>query len=171
MTWWRIGILAAAVAIGGGCDRVSLAPPQAASAPIAVEEAQTADLRASEGKSYAEFVAQPGMARYRLSALGLAGADIARFDAGMAVEEPAFVSSGGGARALVFAGCSISGCPHARSVLAIDLETGDAFVGVAGAGAAEALIPNDRIEALLRVTSPTMRWEDPGMAQVTALAP
>ncbi len=89
----------------------------------------------------------------------------------MAVQQPAVVASGGGAEALVFSGCALSGCAHGRSVLAIDTRTGATFVGVAGQGGSEALIPNDRLEALLRVTSPTMRWEDPIRAPQLAALP
>lgn len=162
MNWVRIGLVLVVAASLGACDRLALEPPPAASAPPVVVAAEPVpDLRPFAGKTYAEFESDPALQRYSLAVLGLSEAERARFAAGMNVPQPAIIASGGGAEALVFSGCAISGCPHARSVLAIDLRSGAVFVGISGAGAAEELAPNDRLEALLRVTSPTMRWDDP----------
>jgi hypothetical protein len=43
----------------------------------------------------------------------------------------------------------------------VDLATGDPFVGVRDVGGADVLEPNDRLEALLRLNSPTRSWDDP----------
>jgi len=82
----------------------------------------------------------------------------------MATGQPGEVLAGGGAQALVFGGCADTGCADGRSVVAIDLATGDAFVGVHDAGGRDVLEPNDRLEALLRLNSPTRSWDDPQAA-------
>ncbi|HEX8902970.1 hypothetical protein [Vitreimonas sp.] len=169
----RIG-LAVLAAIGVvACDRLSGVPSEVAPTPSAAEAAPglDPDIRPYAGRTYAEVLNAPEMGRYSLASLHLNEAERARFDAGMAVQEPAVVASGGGAEALVFSGCAISGCAHGRSVLAIDARTGAVFVGVAGQGGAEQILPNDRLEALLRVTSPTMRWDDPMRAPQAASQP
>ena len=71
------------------------------------------------------------------------------------------VLSGGGAEALVFQGCAETGCADGLAIVAIDVATGTAFVGVKDAEGAEILTPNDRIEALLRLNSPTRSWHNP----------
>ncbi len=172
-TMTRVGLAALAGLVVSACDRLSLEPHEAASAPsepVAVTYLDP-DIRPFAGRRYAEFVVSEGMRRYATASLRLSESEQARFEAGMSVEEPATVAIGGGAEALVFSGCAISGCPHGRSVLAIDARNGAVFVGVAGQGGSEALIPNDRLEALLRVTSPTMRWEDPVRAPQAAALP
>ena len=163
-------VVLAAVAVSA-CDQVSLEPPDADSAQTIVPQALNTDIRPLAGLTYAEASTAPEMERYALASLGLAEVEQAHFEAGMAVQEPAILASGGGAEALVFSGCAISGCPHGRSVLAIDARTGAVFAGVAGQGGSEQLIPNDRLEALLRVTSPTMRWDDPARAPQAAPLP
>jgi hypothetical protein len=65
---------------------------------------------------------------------------------------------GGGAEALVFRGCAEEGCDAGAAVVAIDVRTGVAFVGVRDVGGADELAPNDRVEALLRLNSPTRAW-------------
>jgi hypothetical protein len=166
MSWVRLGLALAAVGVAAGCDRLALEPAPAVSAPVVVAE-PLPDLRPFAGKTYSEIQAEPALRRYSAAALALSEAERARFEAGMTVPERAVIATGGGAEALVFSGCAISGCPHARSVLAIDLRSGAVFVGVSGQGASEELAPNDRLEALLRVTSPTMRWDDPIRAEAS----
>jgi hypothetical protein len=75
---------------------------------------------------------------------------------------------GGGAEALVFRGCAETGCNDGAAVVAIDTATGAAFVAVHDAGGAEVLTPNDRLEALLRLNSPSRRWDDPAPTQTAA---
>ena len=167
MSWVRLGLALASAGLAAGCDRLALEPAPAVSAPVVTAEPPP-DLRPFAGKTYSEIESEPALQRYSIAALGLGEAERARFEAGMSVPEPAVVASGGGAEALVFSGCAVSGCAHARSVLAIDLRNGAVFVGVSGQGAAEELAPNDRLEALLRVTSPTMRWDDPIRTEAAA---
>jgi hypothetical protein len=152
--------------MAAGCDRLALEPAPAASAPAVAEPAP--DLRPFVGKTYFEIQNEADLRRYSIAALGLTEAERGRFEAGMSVPERGVIATGGGAEALVFSGCAASGCAHGRSVLAIDLRSGAVFVGVSGQGAAEELAPNDRLEALLRVTSPTMRWDDPIRAEAAA---
>jgi hypothetical protein len=175
MNWamTRCGLGALAVLAVVGCDRVGLEPAPAASAPSAAAAPTylDPDIRPFAGRDYAAFSQIDGLRQYSVASLRLSAPERARFEAGMAVQEPSVVAAGGGAEALVFSGCAVSGCAHGRSVLAIDTRTGATFVGVAGQGGSEALIPNDRLEALLRVTSPTMRWEDPVRAPQMAALP
>jgi hypothetical protein len=79
----------------------------------------------------------------------------------MANQQPGLVTAGGGVQALVFSGCAPSGCLEGLSVVAIDVTTGGVFVGVSDMGGAAKLAPNDRLEALLRLTSPSQSWDDP----------
>lgn len=65
---------------------------------------------------------------------------------------------GGGAEALVFRGCAETGCGDGEAVVAVDIGTGGAFVGVEDAGGAVIMAPNERVEALLRLNSPTRHW-------------
>jgi hypothetical protein len=162
---WAIASLAlTAAALGAaGCGQLGVGPHPADSAPTAVAAEPTAlpDFRAQAGKTYAQFVQQPGMERYALDAFGLSEAERARFAHAMASEAPGLLASGGGAEALVFSGCAPSGCLEGLSVVAIDVATGETFVGVSDAGGAVELAPNDRLEALLRLTSPSQTWDDP----------
>jgi hypothetical protein len=75
---------------------------------------------------------------------------------------------GGGAEALVFRGCAAAGCEEGAAVVAIDAATGAVFAAVRDAAGAEVLTPNDRIEALLRLNSPTRRWDDPMLTRTAA---
>jgi len=159
-----LGLLAAASV---GCGRVALGPPQAASAPNQTSQAAP-NLRALAGSTFPEFLSQPNMDRYAPAALGLSDAEAARLHAAMAAPSPAAVTSGGGAEAIVFSGCASDGCAQGRGVVAIDLETGAAFVAVRdGAGETE-FRPNPRVEALLELTSPTRRWDDPASVTMAA---
>jgi hypothetical protein len=101
------------------------------------------------------------MERYGAAALGLTAAEQERFARAMAAPAPAWIASGGGAQALVFTGCAEAGCGAGRAVLAIDTATGAAFMGVRDEGGAVELVVNDRVEALLRLASPTRNWHDP----------
>ncbi|MGD9813918.1 MAG: hypothetical protein AB7Q23_07610 [Hyphomonadaceae bacterium] len=159
-------------ALAAGCDRIGLGPHRAASAPNEAPEARAApDLRPYAGATLAEFLAAPGMDSYAPAALGLSEAEAARLAAAMAAPAPAMLTSGGGAEAIVFSGCAAGGCAEGRGVVAIDLETGAAFVAVRDAAGEAAFRPNPRVEALLRLTSPTQRWDDPAPAPIVAAGP
>ncbi len=147
---------------GAACDQISVEPKAAQSATVTPEAPPPVpDLRAAAGQQYSDFAAQAGMAAYTAEGLELTPADKARFEAAMAVQAaPAWIASGGGAEALVFAGCATDGCDAGRAVLAIDVETGAAFLGAVDGQGAEALAPNPRLEALLRLSSPSRAWED-----------
>ncbi|MGD9980343.1 MAG: hypothetical protein AB7T58_07065 [Hyphomonadaceae bacterium] len=160
---------AAAALLTAGCDQLALGPPQAASAPAA-EQASTraiADLRPHEGATYSDFAAGAG-ARYDPEQLGLNAIDRARLWRAMAAPAPARLERGGGAEALVFRGCAQSSCQDGSAVVAIDTASGAAFAAVHDAGGAEVLAPNDRVEALLRLNSPSRRWDDPAPTQTAA---
>lgn len=132
-------------------------------APAAASE-QVPDLRPHAGESYTDFVAAAGV-RYTPDSMGLAAVDRARLWRGMATATPAQLLTGGGAEALVFKGCSDQGCEDGLAIVAIDVATGAAFAGVRDVGGADILAPNERLEALLRLNSPTRSWEDPQAAQ------
>lgn len=154
------------------CDRLSLGPPHAEPAPVVqspAAPAPTADpaLRSHAGETYAVFVAASGAA-YAPDALGLGAGDRTRVWRAMAAPEAGQVLSGGGAEALVFRGCAETGCGDGVAIVAVDVTTGMAFVGVKDAGGAEVLMPNDRVEALLRLNSPTRSWDNPEPAPETA---
>ena len=92
-------VSAAAVLWAGGCDQLGLGPHRAASArrpPAAPAAVQLPDLRAHTGETYADFVAQPGMERYSLTALGLSHDEQARFTYAMAHPAVGTLASGGG---------------------------------------------------------------------------
>jgi len=156
-------VLAAAALSASGCGQIGLGPGRAASepSPLAAQTASLPDFRGYAGQTYAAFVAQPGMQRYSLTELGLSHDEQARFTYAMANQAVGVLTSGGGSEALVFSGCAPSGCLEGLSVLAIDIGTGEAFVGVSDMTGAAELAPNDRLEALLRLTSPSRTWDDP----------
>jgi hypothetical protein len=162
--------LAVAVALGcAGCDQLGLGPPKAASAPVAAETAaEVPDLRPNIGRTYLDFVAQVGMERYEPAALGLSEVEQARFAVAMETARPGFVAAGGGAEALVFAGCAASGCADAAAVVAIDLTTGAPFLGVRDSAGADEFAPNERVAALLRLSSPTRSWDNPAPVETAA---
>jgi hypothetical protein len=142
-----------------------LAPERAMPAPApAVASEDIPDLRPHAGETYAVFVAAAG-ARYTPDSMGIPGADRARLWRGMAAAAPAVLLTGGGAEALVFKGCSEQGCEDGSAIVAIDVATGAAFAGVRDVGGSDVLAPNERLEALLRLNSPTRSWEDPETAQ------
>jgi hypothetical protein len=174
MTWIpsRAWIIAAAALGLGGCDRLDLGPRTAEPAPVteapavpipAVDPA----LRSHAGEAYASFVEASG-ARYAPEALGLGAVDRARVWRAMAASEVGAVLTGGGAEALVFRGCVETGCADGVAIVAVDVATGAAFVGVKDAGGADILTPNDRVEALLRLNSPTRSWDNPEAPPATA---
>jgi hypothetical protein len=156
-----IGVFTAAMAVIG-CDQVGLAPKAARSAPVqAAAPAPMPDFRTAVGQDYRAFAARPEMAAYTAPGFGLSDSDRARFESAMAVSAgPSWIATGGGAEALVFAGCADTGCDVGRAVLAIDVATGAAFVGAVDAQGTETLVPNPRVEALLRLSSPSRAWED-----------
>jgi hypothetical protein len=158
----QILLLAAALS-AGGCGQVGLGPPRAASepTPLAAPPASVPDFRAHAGQTYAAFVSEPGMERYSLEALGLSHDEQARFTYAMANQAVGVLATGGGSEALVFSGCAPSGCLEGLSGLAIVVGSGDVFVGVSDMTGAAELAPNDRLEALLRLTSPSRTWDDP----------
>jgi hypothetical protein len=162
------GILLRSLTVGAALAATAcgqLAPERAAPAPApaAASEAPP-DLRPHAGETYADFVAAAG-ARYTPDSMGLPAADRARLWRGMATATPAQLLTGGGAEALVFKGCSEQGCEDGSAIVAIDVATGAAFAGVRDVGGADVLAPNERLEALLRLNSPTRSWEDPVAAQ------
>lgn len=164
----RIGCLAAALAVAG-CDQLGLGPHRADSAPAAEAPPPVAiaDLRPHVGANYPAFTAAEG-ARYSPDQLGLNALDRARLWRAMAVPSRALLVTGGGAEALVFRGCAETGCEDGAAVVAIDTRTGAAFAAVRDAGGADVLATNERVEALLRLNSPTRRWDDPAPTQTAA---
>lgn len=162
-------VLAAAAVLVAGCDQLGLGPPAAVSAPPdePAPAQAIADLRSHAGTAYSDFAAEVG-ARYSPEQLGLNAGDRARLWRAMAVPTGGQLEDGGGAEALVFRGCAESGCIDGAAVVAIDTATGMAFAAVRDAGGAEVLTPNDRVEALLRLNSPSRRWDDPAPTQTAA---
>jgi hypothetical protein len=144
---------------------------RAASAPkLGPEEAdaatQTVDLRSHNGQSFADFVAAPGMDRFSLDKLDLSADERARLRRVMVHKQPSRLVTGGGAEALLFTGCADAGCDTGEAVLAVG-DHGEAFVGVRDGAGTELLAPNDRIEALLRLNSPSRRWDDVAAASAS----
>jgi hypothetical protein len=167
----RLSLSAAAVLVGAGCDQLSqigLGPPPAVSAPAEPAPAEVlADIRPHAGELYSDFSAGEG-ARYSPEQIGLNAADRARLWRAMANPSVGQLEGGGGAEALVFRGCAEGGCEEGASVVAIDAATGATFIAVRDAGGSEVLIPNDRVEALLRLNSPTRAWDNPAPTQTAA---
>lgn len=157
----KLGVCLAAALAVVGCGQIGLGPKAAESAPAAPMGAAVPDFDPAVGEGYTAFAARPEMAAYTTAGLGLSADDRVRFEAAMATSGNAsWVASGGGAEALVFVGCAEVGCDAGRAVLAIDVSTGAPFVGAADAEGTTALIPNPRVEALLRLSSPSRAWED-----------
>jgi hypothetical protein len=146
----------------GACGQ--LAPERAAPGPAPAAAAEIPDLRPHAGESYVDFVAAAG-ADYTPDALGIPAADRVRLWRGMAQSTPSALLTGGGAEALVFKGCSDQGCAEGVSIVAIDVTTGAVFAGVRDVGGADVLAPNERVEALLRLNSPTRAWDNPEAAE------
>lgn len=146
----------------GACDQ--LAAPQAESplGPPAAAAAPVADLQTFAGRPFADLVAaHPD--RFGNDALSLNAAESARLGQVIASGQGA-VLDGGGAEALVFRGCAASGCAEGVGIVAVDAATGAAFVGVRDGDGADILVPNDRLEALLRLNATSRDWVDAGAA-------
>jgi len=157
-------IAACAALALAGCDAINLGLQRATSAPPAPTPAAAPapDLRSAAGTNYAEFALRPEFSRYSPAGLGLSAADQARLNVAMAGStRPGWIAEGGGAHALLFTGCAAEGCAAGRGVIAIDLDTGAAFVGVSDPDGRTELAPNPRLEALLRLSSPDRTWESP----------
>ncbi|HRP11991.1 MAG TPA: hypothetical protein PLK37_13240 [Terricaulis sp.] len=169
----RISLIWALLAASllASCDQIRLEPKAADSAPPPAAVEPTPDFSSAIGAAYPDFIARPVFQRYSATELGLSGADQARFAAAMTQAQPSWVASGGGARALLFTSCPAEGCAAGRAVTAIDMATGAAFVGVRdGAGATE-LVPNPRLEALLRLSAPDRVWHNPQPPPAQAQTP
>jgi hypothetical protein len=158
----RVVLAAGAICAAAGCDRLARAPQEATPTPPVAEAApfDGAAIRAQAGKTYSSFVAEGAGTRYAPETLGIAASDRARLWRGMATPQQGELFSGGGAEALVFRGCAETGCPDGAAIVAIDTGNGGVFAAVRDVGGADVLASNDRIEALLRLNSPTQGWED-----------
>jgi hypothetical protein len=160
----RILFLCAAMAALAvtGCGRRETAKETAAPAAAAVlTTPNEAALRTQAGRTYADFAATPGMERYAAEHLDLGTPGAARFSRSMAVATPGAIVSANDVTALVFTGCMQHNCGGTLSVLAIDVATGDAFVGVKDEDGETVLKSNARLQMLLTSTSPTHAWTNP----------
>ncbi len=167
----RTGFAAAAFLALVGCDQLSavgLGPRPAVSAPVNEPAPQAvADFRPLAGTIYADFIGGEG-ARYSPEQLGFNAADRERLRRTMAAPVVGRLEQGGGAEALVFRGCAAGGCQDGASVIAIDTSTGAVFAALRDEHGSEVLAPNDRVEALLRLNSPTRAWDDPAAMQTAS---
>jgi hypothetical protein len=166
----RTGAVSIFALLLAGCDQAGLGPQQAVSAPArepAPLAQPVADLRPHAGEHYPTFASNAG-ARYSPDELGFNATDRARLWRAMATTTPGQIVEGGGAQALVFRGCAETSCQDGAAVVAVDLASGLAFVAIHDAAGAEVLTPNDRVEALLRLNSPSRRWDDPAPTQTAA---
>lgn len=159
-----LGFLVAACERAEAPPRVAPGPAPAAAAPAGVER--------FAGASLAEFWAAPEMARYRAAGLGMAPSAQARLTRATTQTAPGWIVEGGGARALAFVGCAAEACAQAAAIMAIDLDTGAAFVAVRDEGGRDVLVANPKLEALVETTTPADRWDDPAAwAEVAREAP
>lgn len=158
----RLGViwLLLAVAATIGCDQISLRPRDADSAAPAPAAVPPLDVSGFVGVAYPEAAARAGFERFTPTGLGLNAPDQARLAAAMAQPQPSWVASGGGAQALLFTGCPLEGCAAGRAVVAIDLATGAAFVGVRDSAGADELASSPRLEALLSLSTPDRSWQN-----------
>lgn len=155
-------LFAGAMALIAACDQLSLQPRPAGSTPPNAEPAPApVDAQAQVGVTYAQFVADAGRS-FAPEALGVPAADRARLWRAMASGASGEILDGGGVQALVFRGCAEEGCDGGAAVVAIDAASGEALIGVRDQGGADLLLPNDRLEALLRLRSPSGRWDQAG---------
>ena len=159
-----LAILVAATACDRGPNSNTVAPE--ADTPVA----EAVDLASHAGQNFDAFVGSPGMDRFSLEKLDLAPNERTRLAHAMTVLHPSRLISGGGAQALVFTGCGQTGCDASVAVMAIG-SRGETFVGVRDAEGASEFIPDDRMEALLRLNSPARNWDDPGLTQPPSDAP
>jgi hypothetical protein len=162
---WVRGSVAVLAVMAAGCDQVTgrdvgPGPGSAEAAPVAQP---VSDLASYNGRSYADFVAAH-QDRFSSEALGLAAADGGRLEQAMGASSGALMQ-GGGAEALIFRGCAASGCGDGVAVMAVDAATGGAFVGVRDGAGKDVLAANERLEALLRLSTPTRDWADAGPPQ------
>ncbi|MFT3726669.1 MAG: hypothetical protein QM759_02460 [Terricaulis sp.] len=155
-----------AVAAAVSCSQPPATAPQApASDPATLME--TVDIASHSGQSFEAFTKSAGMERFGLEKLDLSPDERARVIQNMAISQPSRLISGGGAEALVFLGCARGGCADGLAVLAFG-NHGETFVGVHDAAGTEQFIPDDRMEALLRLNSAARRWDDPETARPEA---
>jgi len=154
-------MLAIALCGAAACDQLGLGPHGASSATAPPPSVTVPDLRPYAGRTYGALMNDPAMEQFSFAALGLSDQEADRVETAMATVAPASIAAGGGAEAIVFTGCAIGGCAEGRAVVAFDLSTGAAFVGVRDDQGTQVLAPNPRIEALLRLTSPTRDWLNP----------
>lgn len=164
-------VIVAALGLAG-CDQLSqlgLGPRPAVSAPVSEPPlvAPVVELRPHAGALYAEFAAAEG-ARYSPEQLGFNSQDRARLAAAMATPSAGRLEQGGGAEALVFRGCAATGCGDGTAVVAIDTTSGAVFAALRDGAGTEVLSPNDRVEALLRLNSPSRAWDDPAPTQTAS---
>ena len=169
MQWVRGGVAVLAV-MAAGCDqmagrRAGPGPAAAVAAPVANP---VVDLASYRGRSYADFVTAY-QDRFSPAALGITAADEGRLQHAAAASSGALLQ-GGGAEALVFRGCAAHGCGEGVAVVAVDA-AGGAFVGVRDDAGKDVLAPNDRLEALLRLSTPTRDWADAGAVQPSPETP
>jgi hypothetical protein len=152
-----------AVALGAatiaGCDGAS--PPRAPEGVSTERVRPETQIQSFAGQTYDAFAAEPQFQRYSIAALSPGEASRERFEHAMANRAVGVLVSGGGSQALVFSGCAPSGCLEGLSVIAIDTQTGEVFAGVSDMAGQERLVENVRLEALLRLTSPSQTWDDP----------
>jgi hypothetical protein len=158
----RVGLAAVTAMAAASCDRLAQPAGEATPAPAAAPAApfDSAMVRAQTGKTYSTFVGEAPGVGYAPEALGIVASDRARLWRGMATPTGGILFTGGGAEALVFRGCAETSCADGASIVAIDTANGGVFAAVRDVGGADVLAPNDRIEALLRLNSPTQSWED-----------
>jgi hypothetical protein len=164
MQWVR-GSLVVLAGMTAGCGQMAgrsavAGPGSAEAAPVSQP---VGDLASYNGRSYADFVAaHPD--RFNGEALGVTDTDGGRLEHAMATSSGVLLG-GGGAEALVFRGCAAGGCGEGVAVIAIDAGTGAAFVGIKDGSGKDVLAPNERLEALLRLSTPTRDWADAGPSQ------
>lgn len=165
--WIVMAALALAAAGCGDREKAKDNPVQPAAAPVQQQHATgpLADqLRSQAGRYYFDFVREAGMDKYAAQNLGLTPEDAARFSRNMDIQGGGVLASANGVEALVFTGCSETNCGGGAgplSVIAIDLSTGDAFVGVKDEDGETVLKSVPRLQMLLTETSPTNSWTNP----------
>lgn len=158
MHWLKGSLAILASVTAASCDQSGLREPSARPPLPESTAAPIGDLQTYAGRSYADFVAAHED-RFGASGLGIEPADAARLERVVGAAQGALLD-GGGAQALVFRGCAETGCVDGVGVVAVDAATGETFIGVRDASGQEVLAPNDRLEALLRLNTPTRDWSD-----------
>ena len=162
----RLILAVASLLVAASCERISAESVTPAPAP-AVAAGPVTDFNLFIGLGFSEFVARNH--DYEPEALGLSATDRSRLWRAMAIPTVGTMVDGGGARALVFRGCAETGCGDGLAVVAVDAASGTAFVAVKDAGGSVVMNSNDRVEALLRLNSPTRDWADPALPQTAAV--